>query len=49
MNSVENGSRNISIVNLEKIAKAFNLRLKDFLILKISANLQIYSVSTHNE
>lgn len=30
INSVENGRRNISIVNLEKIAKGFNVRLKDF-------------------
>lgn len=30
INSVENGRRNISIVNLEKIAKALNVRLKDF-------------------
>jgi len=28
--SVENGKRNISIVNLEKIALALNLTLKDF-------------------
>ena len=30
INSVENGRRNISIVNLEKIAKGFNVRLRDF-------------------
>ncbi|MDR2145107.1 MAG: helix-turn-helix domain-containing protein [Tannerella sp.] len=28
--SVENGYRNISIVNIEKIANALNLSLKDF-------------------
>ena len=28
--SVENGKRNISIVNLEKIAHALNLTIKDF-------------------
>lgn len=28
--SVENGSRNISIVNIEKIAIALNVNLKDF-------------------
>ncbi len=30
INSVENGRRNISIVNLEKITKALNISLKDF-------------------
>ena len=30
VNSVENGRRNISIKNLEKITKALNLPLKDF-------------------
>lgn len=30
INSVENGRRNISIINIEKIASAFNLTLKDF-------------------
>ena len=30
INSVENGRRNISIKNLEKITKALNLPLKDF-------------------
>ena len=30
INSVENGKRNISIVNIEKIAKAFNLTLPQF-------------------
>lgn len=30
INSVENGKRNISIVNLEKIARALNVHLKDF-------------------
>lgn len=30
INSVENGKRNISIINIEKIANAFNLTLKDF-------------------
>lgn len=28
--SVENGKRNISIVNIEKIAKALDITLKDF-------------------
>jgi transcriptional regulator with XRE-family HTH domain len=28
--SVENGKRNISIVNIEKIAKALDVSLKDF-------------------
>lgn len=28
--SVENGKRNISIINLEKIIKALNVSLKDF-------------------
>ena len=28
--SVENGSRNISIVNIEKIANALNVTLKEF-------------------
>lgn len=28
--SVENGKRNISIINLEKIVKALNVSLKDF-------------------
>lgn len=28
--SVENGQRNISIVNIEKIAKALGITLKDF-------------------
>mgnify|MGYP003305454738 CR=1 FL=1 len=30
INSIENGRRNISIINIEKIASAFNLTLKDF-------------------
>ncbi|MDO4423618.1 MAG: helix-turn-helix transcriptional regulator [Pseudomonadota bacterium] len=30
INSVENGRRNISIINIEKISSAFNLTLKDF-------------------
>ena len=30
--SVENGSRNISIVNIEKIAIALNVTLKEFFI-----------------
>ena len=30
INSVENGRRNISIINIEKISGAFNLTLKDF-------------------
>ena len=30
INSVENGKRNISIVNLEKIAIALNLSIRDF-------------------
>ncbi len=30
INSVENGRRNISIINVEKISSAFNLTLKDF-------------------
>ncbi len=30
INSVENGKRNISIVNLEKIAKGLNIRLREF-------------------
>jgi transcriptional regulator with XRE-family HTH domain len=30
INSVENGKRNISIVNIEKISKAFNLTLSQF-------------------
>ncbi len=29
INSVENGKRNISIVNINKIAKALNITLKD--------------------
>lgn len=28
--SVENGKRNISIINLEKICKSFNITLKEF-------------------
>ena len=28
--SIENGQRNVSIVNIEKIAKAFGLSLKEF-------------------
>ena len=28
--SVESGNRNISIINIEKIAKALNVSLKDF-------------------
>ena len=30
VNSVENGKRNISIENIEKIAKALNISVKDF-------------------
>lgn len=30
INSVENGKRNISIVNIEKIARALGVSLKDF-------------------
>lgn len=30
INSVENGRRNISIVNLEKIAKGLHIQIKDF-------------------
>jgi transcriptional regulator with XRE-family HTH domain len=30
INSVENGRRNISIVNIEKIAKALGICVKDF-------------------
>ncbi len=30
INSVENGRRNISVINIEKIANAFGLTLKDF-------------------
>ena len=30
INSVENGKRNISIVNLEKISKALKVQLNDF-------------------
>ena len=30
INSVENGKRNISIVNIEKIAIALNLSIRDF-------------------
>lgn len=30
MNSVENGKRNISIENIEKIAKALKVSVKDF-------------------
>lgn len=30
INSVENGKRNISIENIEKIAKALNTSVKDF-------------------
>ncbi len=30
INSVENGKRNISLINIEKIANAFGLSLKDF-------------------
>ena len=32
INSVENGKRNISIVNIEKIATALELSIKDFFI-----------------
>lgn len=28
--SIENGQRNVSAVNIEKIAKAFNITIKDF-------------------
>lgn len=28
--SIENGSRNVSIVNIEKLATALNVTLKDF-------------------
>lgn len=30
INSVENGKRNISIINIEKIANAFGITLMDF-------------------
>lgn len=30
INSVENGRRNISIINIEKITKALEISLKDF-------------------
>lgn len=30
VNSVENGKRNISIVNLQKITKSFDIDLKEF-------------------
>ena len=30
INSVENGHRNISIINIEKITTAFNVTLRDF-------------------
>lgn len=30
INSIENGRRNVSIVNIEKIAKALNVSLKEF-------------------
>lgn len=30
ISSIESGKRNISIVNIEKLAKAFNMTLKDF-------------------
>ena len=30
INSVENGKRNISIINIEKISKSFDITLKDF-------------------
>ena len=30
INSVENGRRNISIINIDKIANAFNISLSDF-------------------
>lgn len=30
INSVENGKRNISLINIEKFANAFGLSLKDF-------------------
>lgn len=30
VNSVENGKRNISVVNIEKIATALNVSLKEF-------------------
>lgn len=30
INSVENGKRNISIVNIEKIARAFGLSMNEF-------------------
>lgn len=35
INSVENGKRNISIVNIEKISKAFNLTPAQFFNCKI--------------
>ena len=35
INSVENGRRNISIVNIEKISLAFEYSLKDFFDSKI--------------
>ena len=30
INSIENGRRNVSIINIEKIANAFNLSIKEF-------------------
>jgi transcriptional regulator with XRE-family HTH domain len=30
INSIENGRRNVSIVNIEKIAKAFDISVSDF-------------------
>ncbi|WP_052090610.1 helix-turn-helix transcriptional regulator [Desulfosporosinus sp. HMP52] len=35
INSVENGRRNISIINLEKISKGLRIHLKDFFDAKI--------------
>ena len=36
INSVENGKRNISIINIEKITNAFGITLKDFFSFKES-------------
>lgn len=30
INSIENGRRNVSIVNIEKISKAFHISVKEF-------------------
>ncbi len=36
--SIENGQRNVSIVNVEKIANALNVTLKEFFISNVFEN-----------